>query len=1315
MPKYVNSYQEAYGVTCSHCQGKFTAELWLIVDGAEWPDLLERVQGGSLRRVSCGHCGQETQVAAPLLVYREGQEPPLLYVGVEHQSARLQGQELQRLVRRLLERLGVVNEDWLFRALKWLNWSELLELLSQERPNTISSSSQGQQKHSVRQTEANQPQDNLDPIEDNMAQLRPLLKELQKSAESQDLPRRINLLQQALKLLPRESKPRMWASLQGLLGNALAQNPLGDHAENLEQAITIYDQVLTVMTQTAMPVEWAATMMNLANAYSDRIRGDQAENIEQAISTYEQALTVRTQTAMPVEWAQTMNNLANVYYSRIQGDRAENIEQAIFAYEQALTVRTQTVMPVKWADTMNSLANVYYSRIRGDRAENIEQAIKAYEQALTMITQTAMPVKWAATMDNLASAYRNRIQGDLAENIEQAIFAYEQALTVRTQIAMPVDWAKTMNNLASAYSRRIRGDHAKNIEQAIFAYEQALTVITHTARPVDWAKTMHNLAGAYSGRIRGDRAENIEQAIKAYEQALTVITQTARPVDWAQTKHSLANAYSRRIQGDRAENIEQAIKAYEQVLTVRTQTARPVDWAQTKNSLAAAYYFRIRGNRADNIEQAIKAYEQVLTVRTQTATPVDWANTMNNLANAYADRIRGNRAENIEQAISAYDKALMVITQTAMPVNWAEIMNNLALTYSSRIRGDQDENVEQAIVACEQALTVMTQENLPVDWATTLVNLAIVYCKRIRGDQAKNIEQAISVCEQALTQFQPDLLPNDCRRTARLLGNLYINNQCWSEATQSYTLAITAAENLYQASLFRSSQEAELAETNDLHRRAAYAQAQNGDLRQALILLEQGRARGLTETLQRDRANLEAVKNQAPDLYQRYQQAANQLRQLESTERNRSTDPNRPQPSPDDLRQQATHIHNEINTCIAQIRQIESYQNFLALPQWQDIAQSVQPDQPLIYLVTTPVGSLALILHTSTPQSNSHPQITPVWLNDFNDNQLQALVSDWFGAYDNRRQEHQAWLEALEQTCQYLWDQIMEPIVTQLQTLNLTQATLIPTGFLGFLPLHAAWTADNTRPTGRRYALDDICFTYAPNALSLQNARAIAQGTGADSILAIDEPQPTSANPLPSSSPEVAAVIAHFPHKTILKHTQAIRSNALETLQHHNILHLSCHGSAKPSNPLNSGLLMAHDEILSLRNLLDLKLQGVRLAVLSACETNIPGTELPDEVISLPTGLLQANVAGIVASLWSVSDLSTMLLITRFYQLWHQENHQPAEALRQAQLWLRDSPGYQIAPYLKNSHPDRCKQLALRDTCDFAHPYHWAAFTYTGA
>ncbi len=111
------------------------------------------------------------------------------------------------------------------------------------------------------------------------------------------------------------------------------------------------------------------------------------------------------------------------------------------------------------------------------------------------------------------------------------------------------------------------------------------------------------------------------------------------------------------------------------------------------------------------------------------------------------------------------------------------------------------------------------------------------------------------------------------------------------------------------------------------------------------------------------------------------------------------------------------------------------------------------------------------------------------------------------------------------------------------------------------------------------------------------------------------------------------------------------------------------------------------DGLLTLRDLLDLRLSnqgGIRLAILSACETGLSRIELADEVIGLPTGLLQAGVAGVVASLWSVSDLSTILLLVRFYDFWREDGTYPSKALPQAQVWVRDTTNRQKYDYLKS-------------------------------
>ena len=57
------------------------------------------------------------------------------------------------------------------------------------------------------------------------------------------------------------------------------------------------------------------------------------------------------------------------------------------------------------------------------------------------------------------------------------------------------------------------------------------------------------------------------------------------------------------------------------------------------------------------------------------------------------------------------------------------------------------------------------------------------------------------------------------------------------------------------------------------------------------------------------------------------------------------------------------------------------------------------------------------------------------------------------------------------------------------------------------------------------------------------------------------------------------------------------------------------------------------------------------------------------------------------AALWSVMDLSTMMLMTRFYVLWRKHAIDPPEALKQARMWSRDAENGEKAAYFKEFLP----------------------------
>ena len=301
----------------------------------------------------------------------------------------------------------------------------------------------------------------------------------------------------------------------------------------------------------------------------------------------------------------------------------------------------------------------------------------------------------------------------------------------------------------------------------------------------------------------------------------------------------------------------------------------------------------------------------------------------------------------------------------------------------------------------------------------------------------------------------------------------------------------------------------------------------------------------------------------------------------------------------------------------------------------------------------------------------------------------------------------------------------MEPILSALDSQK--DVILIPTGSLSLLPLHAAWTPDDSYPTGRRYAFDEIGFSYTPSARALISARRQAPHRQLETLMAVDNPDGS----LVFSEPEVKAALSHFDDekRRHLANDQATEDNVRQAMTAYDVLHFSTHGKADFEQPLQSGLLMANDDTLSLEEVFKLRFDKARLAILSACETGLPSDlSMLDEVVSLPSGLLQAGVPGVIGSLWAVNDMSTAMLMAQFYEYWRVDGLSPQEALRQAQIWLRDSTTDDKKERFKDFVDSQAARMGTETAKTFYNkigwdddearvfesPVYWAAFTYTG-
>lgn len=411
----------------------------------------------------------------------------------------------------------------------------------------------------------------------------------------------------------------------------------------------------------------------------------------------------------------------------------------------------------------------------------------------------------------------------------------------------------------------------------------------------------------------------------------------------------------------------------------------------------------------------------------------------------------------------------------------------------------------------------------------------------------------------------------------------------------------------------------------------------------------------------------------------------------------------------------------ELDAVIEEIRAVPGYHDFLAAPSFDDVARVAAVDHPLVYFAAADLGGLALVVRGE--------EVTHVPLDEMTADVVRERVGTYLAAYDGYRtasavdqeRAHAAWRTALQEVTAWSWT-VVEPVLDELGTVG--QAVFVPGGLLGLLPLHAAWTAEAPTSAGTRYALDTLTTTYVPNARALAAARRLARRPAERLVTVTDPPHSHDVARLLFAPVETRLAEHALPAAPVRIEPEAATVRpVLDELVKADVAHLACHGFAHLATPLESGLLLADGEVLRLRDLLNLRTH-LRLAVLSACETSVPGTELPDEVVSLPTGLLQAGVGGVVASLWAVPDLSTTLLMGQFYRGWRREGLAPPEALRCAQLWLRDTSNAEKSHTLESAIDDGwlpeetvdplLDALFRRDEDD-RDLTAWAGFAYVGA
>ena len=1117
-----------------------------------------------------------------------------------------------------------------------------------------------------------------------------------------NLEKSLAYCENALQVLTREAFPREWASTKKSLGAVYLKRIRGEESENLELAIHHCSEALEVCTSELFPDVWAAAQLTRGKAYRQRIRGEQSDNLEEAISCFTASLKVYTREQFPLVWVEIQGLLVSAYSGRLHGEKTDNSDMAISYMENTLQVFTREAFPEQWALTQGTLGQAYFSCHHSDRAENIEKTIACYKKALGVYTREDFPQNWAAIQNNLGAAYTERICGEPIKNMEEAIIYCERALQVHTRETFPENWAQIQITLGNAYNRRISGERSLNLEQAITCYQNALQVLSFAAYPQDWVETQNGLAVAYCERIYGKRPENLALAVVHNENILHKINCDDFPKHWAFAQNNLGVIYYERVRGGQVEEWEQAVNCYNNALQIFTYEAYRQQWAEIQMNLGNLYQIPTptQNDEEDNIENLISTcYENALQFFTREANTASWVVIQANLARFYALKQSGEKSENQERAIACSTNALQVLTREAFPERWAIIQTNLGSIYKDRISGDRTENLKRAISCHENAVQILTSEAFPHKWVTLQGNLGQVY------EQNGQVEKAIQTFQDALKSINSTAFPWESLKIGRDLGNTAFRARLWSEAIKGYAAAIDGAEQI-RTYISSESQRQELVAgftTEGIYEKMVQACINDGQLGKALQYAERSRSKMLVDLMksndlysggeippqvQQYLEEYEALQQQLEYIYIRHRNNLNNTEEMLELGTTSSTDvaiqaDNETIVALEAEKQKVWQKLRKLDPVLAgQIQVIP-----LDLTDMRRLIDN--PNTAILSFYITSNDTHIFVLrqneincHTCKGQGlgTLREWIKENWLLRYCMNEIdkswnrmanfvEASVKDneLFKHLENPFQKRADWQSQMEYFLAELAQRLRINDLISKHLSDLDELILVPHLSLHQIPFAALPIEEN------KYLGDKFIIRYTPSCQILDFCKkrppietALKYGTVEDA---------TDDLPCASFECEEIAQLYKIPNQLRLKgSSQATKNNYRQLVKHQKVqvLHSSHHASSRLDQPLESILVLANGEKLTLGELLTpgWRVPDLLEVFLSCCETNLGNPDITDDILTIGFGFLCAGARSVVSTLWSVDELATAIFCILYYQYRKQGISRPV-ALQKAQQELR--------------------------------------------
>ncbi|KAG9124754.1 hypothetical protein FRC07_010363 [Ceratobasidium sp. 392] len=1143
--------------------------------------------------------------------------------------------------------------------------------------------------------------------------------------ELMDLEKSIGSQEQAVELTPDTSPEAMRARLNNL-GSAYQSifERLG-RIEDLDKSVTALDQAmkLTPNDHPHKPV----LLNNLGNTYQSLFqRQGRLADLEKSVHCFEQMahLVPDDHQHKPI----FLNNLGNSYRSRFERlGRLDDLEKSI-DYKTRAVQLTSDDHPYKPV-LLSSLANSYQSSFdRFGRLDDLNNSIGCLEQTV-LLTPDDDPDK-SEYLNSLGISYQSLFDrlGRL-EDINRCIEYFEQALCL-TPDDQPHKPIRLSNLGVACYWLFKRLGNMEDLDRSVKYLELALLLA-----PDDEPERFTIFINLGNSRQllfwRLGRLEDLQQAVSCFEQAEQLVPDD-HP-DRLELLTSLGKAYRSRFeQSGTIVDLDKSISYFEQV-TALTSDDEPLK-AERVNDLGDAYQSLFqRLDRLEDLDRSVSLKEQAVKL-----TPGDHPNLpgyIANLGNSYWLLFgRLGRLEDLEKSVSYLKQAVALTPEDSS--GRPELLNSLGNAYQSRFdRLDQLENLKESIRLKEKVVE-LTPHDHP-DKSIYLMNLGLAYHSLFEcTGNLEDIDKSVDLLEQG-----EQITPDDHSLKPILLLNLGILSFVRFASSTLRQHVLDALAVLKHASLLAIGSPAVKLRTSELWARVcshleissleAYTQAMvllphvvwlgtsvqhryeylSKDIKDlitnataaaislrrydlAIEWLEQGRSIVWSQTLQL-RTPLDLLQASHPATAEKLKEVSSKLENVSLPSLSEQV------PIPDSsLLHEAARTHRRLaenrEELIDSIRRLRGFEGFLQ-PLSFDKLVDYERDGTAVIINVHESHCDALAIEPGSP-GVTHVSLENLTVQKAQDAHAQLL--SYLHKEGRRRgvkyyqaETSSTFTEALTM----LWYDVVQPILARLGITHgvsvdvddLPRITWCTTGVLSFLPLHAA--GDHTDPS--KVLANLAISSYAPTLGSLGQSTPTDSFTG---LLAIGhESSVRGLSALPGTRAELDRVQLNaqgLPF-TRLDDEAACADSVLEAMTRHSWVHIACHGSQNPQDPMKSAFHL-HDKDLDLATITRHPLENAQLAFLSACETATGYETLPDESVHLAAGLLMSGYSTVIATMWSIHDDDAPLVAGKVYEYLLEggvpDSRKAAKALHKAVDSLREKVGVeQYARWMPYVHIGR--------------------------